>query len=159
MNNYNRTNMNYNEINAYIEANHNKDNYYCEKCNYRTNKCYIYDTHLESIQHKTCKGRSKSEMKIYKCGNCNYENYNKNKYLNHLLNIHYTTAERRDKCNFYCRSCDVAIPVDTMLDYHFKSKKHLLNIYEIQVPQKQIQPLFSIENQEYIYEINNGIRP
>ena len=159
MNNYNRTNTNYTESNAYAESNNNVDNFYCEKCNFRTNKCYTYDKHLETIQHKTCKRKYKSDMKKHKCDNCKYENYNKNKYLNHLLNMHYTTAERLDKCNFYCRCCDVAVPVDTMLDIHFKSKKHLLNTYDYKIPQQQSQSLYSDMNSEYIYEVNNGIPP
>lgn len=161
MNNYNRTTTNYTDNNNNIssDTNNNANNYYCEKCNFRTDKCHIYDKHLESIRHKSCKQRSKSDMKKYKCENCDYENYNKNKYLDHLLNIHYTTAERMDRCHFYCRSCDVAVPVDTMLDYHFKSKKHLLNIYSFTPFRientEPVQPLYK----EYIYEINNGIPP
>ena len=157
MNNYNRTNLNYTDNNVCIDLKNNAEYFFCEKCNYRTNKYYIYDKHLESIQHKTCKKRSKIDLKKYKCDNCDYENYNKNKYLNHLLNIHYTTAERINKCNFYCKCCDVAVPVDTMLDYHFKSKKHLLNIYDIKpLHILGMQPMVT-ENKEYIYEINNGI--
>jgi hypothetical protein len=157
MNNYNRTTTNYTDINIGSDTNNNANNYYCIKCNFQTDKCHIYDKHLESIRHKSCKQRCKSDMKKYKCENCEYENYNKNKYLNHLLNKHYTTAERIDKCNFYCRSCDVAVPVDTMLDSHFKSKTHLFNIYDFTPHNSapQTQPIYK----EYIYEINNGIPP
>jgi hypothetical protein len=61
-----------------------------------------------------------------------------------------------DKCHFYCRCCDVAVPVDTMLDIHFKSKKHLLNTYDFKIqPPVQYSDIIT----EYIYEINNGIPP
>ena len=173
MNNYNRTTTNYTDINNIsANTNHHNNNYYCEKCNFRTDKCHVYDKHLESIQHKSCKRRCKSDMKKYKCDNCEYDNYNKNKYLDHLLNTHYTTAERMDRCHFYCRSCDVAVPVDSMLDSHFKSKKHLLNIYDFtqfrmkntqyvlqSQDDKMSQPLMQPLYKEYIYEINNGIPP
>lgn len=158
MNNYNRNNSNYDNITENNSNNH-KDHHYCEKCNYQTNKYYLYNKHLESIQHKTCKGREKTNNKKYKCEICEYENYNKNKYLGHLLNKHCTKDERKEKCYYYCKYCDVAVPVDLMLENHFKSKKHLLNIYELK--EKETFPIDNntyIDYDNYIYEINIGRR-
>lgn len=149
----------------------NKDcSFYCEKCNYRTSNSYTYEEHLRTIAHRICKGNHRNEIKIYKCDQCTFQGYNRNRYMNHILNTHNTLEERREKSPYFCNECGVGVVVDSLMERHLKSKKHLLKIYQLN-PETSGLNLCEILNMKdddddeyeldivnkYMYEINTGL--
>lgn len=51
--------------------------------------------------------------------------------MNHILNAHNTLEERKEKSAYFCNECGVGVVVDSLMEKHLKTKKHLLNVYHL----------------------------
>jgi hypothetical protein len=65
--------------------------YYCNVCDYNTNRKYNYDIHLSSVKHK--KNQAKTTYK-YNCDICEYHTNNKYNYDKHIYSV-----KHKHKCN------------------------------------------------------------
>ncbi len=113
-----------------ITEDNNDFKYICEKCNLGTNSKYIYDKHLESVQHKGKRKTRNDKKEPYKCQHCDFFCNKMVTTKIHVLNNHATKTERKEGFKYYCDTCDVGTFSKQYFDMHLESKKHLRHVGE-----------------------------
>ena len=117
--------------------------YFCDKCDYETDRLYDWNKHLKCSKHLR-----DGKHKISKCNQRNYEANNAWNVKMHILYMH-LSKEDRMKQKFYCDICDYAFPCNKYLESHKISKNHGIEI-------KIKNSLISInEIYDKIYNSNN----
>ena len=86
--------VNNNEVNNSVNNNEVNNNdydnnvtkilYYCNICDYNSNRKYNYDIHLQSVKHKK---KQKKSIYIYHCDICDYHTNNKYNYDKHVYSV------------------------------------------------------------------------
>lgn len=103
----------------------NKDNeFYCEKCHYKTDKKFCYKTHLKTELHLNGKRKVRSDKKDFTCNFCEYKSTNGVQLKSHLLNIHKEKSDREKEFKFYCKLCDFGSFSEDIYNNHLESTKH-----------------------------------
>lgn len=100
--------------------------YYCEKCDYGTNKKFLWNQHLRTTLHITGhrKERCDKLADIYKCDKCDYTTTNRKNYLTHTLNNHDSKEDKKEKFKYYCETCDFGVFTESSYNKHIATKKH-----------------------------------
>ncbi len=106
-----------------MEPNINNE-FYCEKCNYKTNKKFCYETHLKTELHLNGKRKIRSDKKDFTCEFCDYKSTNGVQLQSHILNIHKEKSDREKGFKFYCSKCDFGTFNEEIYNNHNESTKH-----------------------------------
>jgi len=102
--------------------------FFCEKCNYTTEKHSSYSQHLKSGLHINGKRKERSDKQSFLCNICQYKTDSTKNLLSHQLNNHSTKEERQQKYSYYCEICDFGIFAKSLYEKHCQSKKHVSKI-------------------------------
>jgi hypothetical protein len=134
-----------------MEIQNKEYKFICEKCNYKTNRSFDYNTHLVSIRHKNKHSTTNNkEIDTYICGNCEKEFKSQSGLWKHSI-----------KCKKTCTIDNTNIIIEKiMLELQNKDiivKKETTNTIEIKT---NIIPLLNAKstNIRDVTEVFNDIR-
>jgi hypothetical protein len=100
----------------------NKEKYYCNMCEYKTNIKSAYDKHTKSAKHLRG-GTSVS----YKCLSCDYIATTRWNLYMHNASLH-MTKEQKKNMQYYCEICDCLCFSKLYFKNHTESSLHKNNI-------------------------------
>ena len=127
----------------------NEFKFFCEKCNYGTNKKMSMVVHVNTSLHLIGKhGRSlvkKLDKKKYECSICQTNYSSKGNLLMHNLNNHSTKEEKKKGYKFYCDICNIGYMNSSKYNHHLTTSSHQ-NVQSILTEHLQNINLLSVAN-------------
>ena len=102
-----------------------KNEYICEKCDFKTSIKNRYDKHLKTELHKTGKRKTRKDKKLPdKCPHCEYKSKTYASMNAHIISNHMTQDEQKKNFKFYCNDCKSGYLYKSLYNIHLLSTKH-----------------------------------